>query len=260
MKIKKLLLALLVVAMPAAAIAVPRVLPQKQAAHLCRLLISDGGGTLCPMSIYARNLTTQLFGTPNYGDYTAEQVISGLIFFFDDWQQEPALLQADDHSRWLLTQLHSGQALRVFPHNAGEPFSLHPSSFIPHTSSFSPHPSSFSPQPSSFSPQPSAVVWYAPTDKLPSSVGEEHRKYISEVFTRLNGEVQTGQWATVDAYIARMIAYQCKYSSTTETRPIAYPLTTGALALFVIVALPLLFSLLPARPAKKNAKILLVFL
>ena len=246
MKIKKLLLALLVVAMPAAAIAVPRVLPQKQAAHLCRLLISDGGGTLCPMSIYARNLTTQLFGTPNYGDYTAEQVISGLIFFFDDWQQEPALLQADDHSRWLLTQLHSGQALRVFPHNAGEPFSLNPSSFIPHTSSFS--------------PQPSAVVWYAPTDKLPSSVGEEHRKYISEVFTRLNGEVQTGQWATVDAYIARMIAYQCKYSSTTETRPIAYPLTTGALALFVIVALPLLFSLLPARPAKKNAKILLVLL
>ena len=55
------------------------------------------------------------------------------------------------------------------------------------------------------------VSWYSATDELPHSMGSEHQKYIQEVFPRLVAEVQAGDWETVDAYIDRMIQYQCQF-------------------------------------------------
>ena len=55
------------------------------------------------------------------------------------------------------------------------------------------------------------VSWYSATDELPASIGSEHQKYIREVFPRLVAEVQAGHWSTVDAYIDRMIQYQCQF-------------------------------------------------
>ena len=55
------------------------------------------------------------------------------------------------------------------------------------------------------------ISWYSATDELPSSIDSEHQKYIREVFPRLVAEVQTGNWKTVDAYIDRMIQYQCQF-------------------------------------------------
>ena len=56
-----------------------------------------------------------------------------------------------------------------------------------------------------------AVSWYSATDELPASIDSEHQKYIREVFPRLVAEVQLGNWSTVDAYIDRMIQYQCQF-------------------------------------------------
>ena len=56
-----------------------------------------------------------------------------------------------------------------------------------------------------------AVSWYSATDELPASIGSEHQKYIQEVFPRLIAEVQAENWSTVDAYIDRMIQYQCQF-------------------------------------------------
>ena len=58
-----------------------------------------------------------------------------------------------------------------------------------------------------------AVSWYSATDELPASMSSEHQKYIREVFPRLIDEVQTCDWETVDAYIDRMIQYQCQFGS-----------------------------------------------
>ena len=55
------------------------------------------------------------------------------------------------------------------------------------------------------------VSWYSATDNLPASIDSEHQKYIREVFPRLVAEVQAGDWETVDAYIDRMIQYQCQF-------------------------------------------------
>ena len=58
-----------------------------------------------------------------------------------------------------------------------------------------------------------AVSWYSATETLPVSMSSEHQKYIREVFPRLIDEVQTCDWETVDAYIDRMIQYQCQFGS-----------------------------------------------
>ena len=58
------------------------------------------------------------------------------------------------------------------------------------------------------------VSWYSATDELPASMGPEHQKYIHEVFPRLVAEVQAGHWSTVDAYIDRMIQYQCQFGGS----------------------------------------------
>jgi ZIP family zinc transporter len=55
------------------------------------------------------------------------------------------------------------------------------------------------------------VSWYSATETLPASMSSEHQKYIREVFPRLVAEVHAGDWETVDAYIDRMIQYQCQF-------------------------------------------------
>lgn len=58
------------------------------------------------------------------------------------------------------------------------------------------------------------IVWYAPADALPASLGAEHQKYIREVFPRLQQEIETGNWENVDAYIDMMLKYQCQFGGT----------------------------------------------
>ena len=177
--ITSLTLVLLMMAGPVLATQ-PRVLPQKQAAHFCRLLVNDGEGSIYPLSVYARRLTMLLCHDDHYGTFSAEQVFTGLIFFYDDWQQE-RMPFSNGQGRMLMEELHSGQTLRLFPHVIRK-----------------------------------KVTWYAPTDPLPVSLNSEHQKYIREVFSRLNALVQSGKWKAVDEFIDRMIQYQCRFGATTR--------------------------------------------
>ena len=182
-------------------LAAPRTLPRQQAAHFCRLMVSDGEGSVYPLSVYAANLTQFLFGTKDYGEYSAQQVLTGYIFYYEDLAQEP-LASRDGFE--FLAELHSGSTLRLFPHRQDK----------------------------------GKTTWYAPTSHIPENVPEEHRRYMHDVFTRLNGEVQAGKWKTVDAYIDRMIQYQCQYGGT---KPSSAPFPITLFAAIVLFALAALF-------------------
>ena len=177
--VHRLVLLALLLAGPAHLFASPRTLPKEQAAHFCQLLFNDGEGNVHLLKTYAQNLITILNGPSSmvHGEYTAEQVFTGLIFYFDDWMREPFIMTADAERQQFVYELCSGSTLRIFPHKSGA----------------------------------SAVSWYAPTQRLPESIGAEHRRYIQEVFTRLNAEVKAEHWETVDAYIDSMIKYQCQF-------------------------------------------------
>lgn len=75
------------------------------------------------------------------------------------------------------------------------------------------------------------ISWYSATDALPASMDSEHQKYIREVFPHLVAEVQAGHWTTVDAYIDRMIQYQCQFGGSPLP---AQPSSSTIIGLFLL--------------------------
>ncbi len=70
-----------------AAQAVPT-LPRDQADRFGRLLVVYGD-RVCPVQTWARDLTTKLYGSPYYDDYTPEQVLAGWLFSGKEWASQP---------------------------------------------------------------------------------------------------------------------------------------------------------------------------
>lgn len=95
------------------------------------------------------------------------------------------------------------------------------------------------------------ISWYAPSDKLPPFIDSEHQKYIREVLPRLRHEIEAGQWEAVDAYIDRMIQYQCQFGGS-HTKPTPSALTLSLL--FFALAALLAGVILIGRRHKKSAK------
>jgi hypothetical protein len=82
------------------------------------------------------------------------------------------------------------------------------------------------------------VIWYAPAEALPASLGTEHQKYIREVLPRLQQEMEAGHWQTVDAYIDRMLEYQCRFSQpATPNSTMAFGVAGIFLLITVILSL-----------------------
>ena len=89
------------------------------------------------------------------------------------------------------------------------------------------------------------VSWYSAADELPASMSSEHQKYIREVFPRLIAEVEAGHWSTVDAYIDRMIQYQCQFGgSKLPPRPSSAVIIGLFLAAILLNLFPLSSSML----------------
>ncbi|MBO7609348.1 MAG: cytochrome c biogenesis protein CcsA [Muribaculaceae bacterium] len=68
----------------------PRVLPKEVAGRMDNVLVLYND-RICPMQTLARDFTMKLCGKTSYGGYTAEQVLTGWLFYFDDWSKEPMI-------------------------------------------------------------------------------------------------------------------------------------------------------------------------
>ena len=66
----------------------PRTLPAAQAETFGRLYVMHND-RVCPMQTLAIDFTTKLYGKATYRGLSAEQVLCGWIFFYNDWSQEP---------------------------------------------------------------------------------------------------------------------------------------------------------------------------
>ena len=84
------LLALLTLAavVPAQAADKPSVLPKESADKMGQMYVMYKG-RVCPLQTLAKDFTTKLYGNARYKGYTPEQVFSGWLFYFDEWQNEP---------------------------------------------------------------------------------------------------------------------------------------------------------------------------
>ena len=76
----------------------------------------------------------------------------------------------------LISQIHEGTPLKLFPYN-----------------------------------DKGTITWYAPTSSLPETMDPEHQKYMRDVFTRLNGEIQAGRYDVANQYLDKLLQYQLTF-------------------------------------------------
>ena len=57
---------------------------------------------ICPLQTQACDFITKLYGKSSYRELSAEQVLSGWLFYFDDWKQEPVIKVKSARVRRLL--------------------------------------------------------------------------------------------------------------------------------------------------------------
>lgn len=70
--------------------AAPQTLPKATAEKMGRVYVLYKG-RVCPLQTYAKDFTTKLTGKATYEGLTAEQVLSGFLYYFDDWSNEPLI-------------------------------------------------------------------------------------------------------------------------------------------------------------------------
>ena len=190
--------------------AAPRVLPEQTAERFSRLYIVYND-RVCPVETYALDFTKKIYGKRSYGDYSAAQVLTGFIFYYEEWTREAIIkikssemkhrLQLPDYASFnsffgesgyrlgpylqdkevakideritLIMELHQGTPLKLFPYSDN-----------------------------------GRTTWYAPTSTLPADMDSEHQRYMREVFTLLNGEIQAGRFERANQYLDKMLEYQ----------------------------------------------------
>ena len=76
--------------LPAMASAAPQTLPHGTASKMGEMQVLYKG-RICPLQTLAKDFTTKLTGNATYQGLSAEQVLSGYLFYFDQWAEEPAI-------------------------------------------------------------------------------------------------------------------------------------------------------------------------
>lgn len=181
---------------------------------------------ICPMQTFAIDFTKKLYGDTSYKGYTAEQVLTGFIFYGDEWSNEPVIRMKGGamKSRLQLPGYVSvntffnrdmggytiGPYLQEYYKGADDEFHRNVADMddrlqlvmnlrrgtllkvFPCTDS-SGH-----------------TVWHAPTGKLPAGMDETQKAYIQNVFTLLYQYVMAADTAGFRAVTDKMIRYQHK--------------------------------------------------
>ncbi len=68
----------------------PRTLPKTTANKMGNMYILYKD-RVCPLQTFARDFTYQLYGSTSYKGFSAEQVLAGWLFYYDDWKDEPVI-------------------------------------------------------------------------------------------------------------------------------------------------------------------------
>jgi len=79
----------------------PKVLPKDVAARFgdIRVMYND---RICPLQTLAKDFTIKLYGSPSYKGYTPEQVLTGWMFYYSSWKEQPMIKVNSTYVRRLL--------------------------------------------------------------------------------------------------------------------------------------------------------------
>ena len=78
----------------------PKVLPREVAEHFGDLYILYNN-RICPLQTFARDFTIKLYGSSSYKGLTPEEVLTGWLFYYDSWKNEPIIRIKSNEARKL---------------------------------------------------------------------------------------------------------------------------------------------------------------
>lgn len=258
-----------------------KVLPQNTANEFgyLKMLYND---RICLVETFALDFTKKIYGSRKYKNLTPQQVLCGWIFWGEEWSNEPfiEIKKADVRNKLFLPKYASlndffdagmqgyllGPYLQEF--NNGKKDAFHqqiadidekimlimevrrgiPLKLFPVKTN-------------------NNVKWFSPTDKLPKTISQNEKLYISQIFNVLYQDALTNNWNSIDQIVHKMQQYQLKNagnsmpSNTAIKAEHLYNSTPFATILFMfnlalgLVALVVLITNLTSNASSSKSKI-----
>lgn len=192
---------------------------------------------ICPVQTFALDFCKKIYGARSYQGLTAEQVLSGWVFYGKTWANEPFIkiksgemktaMNLPDYASLntffnremggytigqYVQEYYNGQQDKFHQQAAdidgkiqiimelreGISLKVLPYTFTKNVKATKDH---------SFI-KAGTTTWFSPVDKLPQAVEHQHALYIRNVFSLLNGDVKAGNISRVNEFFVKMKKYQ----------------------------------------------------
>ncbi len=222
--LRKGVFAIMLTASATAASATPQTLPRNIAESFCDLHVYYND-RICPLQTLARDFTAKLYGKTSYKGFTAEQVLAGWFFFYDDWKHEPIIKIKGEEVRKILgieggyaklsdfigrngykleSSLSSEDAtLRRNAENANEKFNLVSMLCTGSLLKIFPYKETES----------GNVAWYSLSDKLPREMPYEQWLFIGNSMNLTAEQIAGHDWEETDSLLHKIRRYQLREAS-----------------------------------------------
>ena len=192
---------------------------------------------ICPLQTYALDFCKKIYGARSYKGLTAEQVLTGWIFYGETWESEPFIKVKSGELKSTLNlpdycSLKNffnrdmggyiiGQYVQEYYNGAQDKFHQQASDIdgklqlimdLRQGISLKVLPYTFTKNVKATKEHPfikaGTTTWFSPTDKLPKAVEHQHALYITSVFSLLYGDVKAGNMGRVNIFFDKMKKYQ----------------------------------------------------
>ena len=200
------------------------VLPNESADRFGRLMVLHNS-RICPLQTLAVDFTKNLYGKASYNGYTPEQVLTGWMFYADDWMQEPMLRLKGAEMRDRL-QLPGYVPVSQFFNSAMGGYTLGP--YVQEY--YGGNHDAFHSQVAAIDNKIQLIMelrngsllklfpytnkgkttWFAPTDDLPNAMDREHQQFVRSICLLLGDCALASDYTQMDAVVGKMLKYQQK--------------------------------------------------
>ena len=192
---------------------------------------------ICPVQTFALDFCKKIYGARSYQGLTAEQILSGWVFYGNTWANEPFIkiksgemktaMNLPDYASLntffnremggytigqYVQEYYNGQQDKFHQQAAdidgkiqiimelreGVSLKVLPYTFTKNVKATKDHPFI----------KAGTTTWFSPVDKLPQAVEHQHALYIRNVFSLLNGDVKAGNTSRVNEFFVKMKKYQ----------------------------------------------------
>ena len=203
-------------------------LPRQTADEFGKILIVYNG-RICPVETYAIDFTKKLYGKKNYKDFTPCQVLTGFMFWGEEWMKEPILRLKGSELRSKLNMNEyiapinlfgkQGYILGPYLQDAQGQENDNVSKQLLDTDDKMMLLMNLTQAKSlkifPYMEKNESVDWFSPNDKFPASMPKAQQQYIRSILPLAAQLAKQGKTDMVNELIQKLRKYQYRYGGNT---------------------------------------------